>query len=83
MVALPASQNASDTSIDAEISAVIEDLLEEHQGFERAAFRALALSYLQALAEIQAITRDADRACSLGYLRGLFSDGFRPEEEKP
>ena len=78
MTAQPADQHVEDTSVEAEISALIEDLLEEHQGFERSAFRALALSYLQALAEIQQITRDADRSTSLGYLRGLFSEGFRP-----
>lgn len=83
MAPQPVTQPVEDTSIDAEVTALIEDLLEEHRGFERAALRALALSFLQALAEIQAITPDADRACSLGYLRGLFSDGFRTEEEKP
>lgn len=34
MTAQPADQHVEDTSVEAEISALIEDLLEEHQGFE-------------------------------------------------
>lgn len=78
MSARPADQGVDDQSVDAEISALIEDLLEEHEGFERAAFRALARSYLALLAESERLTADADRSCSRGFLRGLFSDGARP-----
>lgn len=85
MSALPADQGQDDSSLDAEISALIEDLLEEHEGFERAAFRALARSYLALLAESERLAADADRSCSRGFLRGLFSDGARPAvvDEEP
>ena len=78
MSAQPADQRVDDQSLDAEISALIEDLLEEHEGFERAAFRALARSYLALLAESERLAADADRSCSRGVLRGLFSEGARP-----
>lgn len=74
----PAEQQAEDTSIDAEITSLIEDLLEEHEGFERSAFRALAHSYLILLSESARLNADADRSCSRGFLRGLFSEGARP-----
>ena len=77
MSAQSAEQPIEDTSIDTEVTALIEDLPEEHNGFERAARRALVRSYLHAPAEIQQVARDADRSTSLGYLRGLFSEGFR------
>ncbi|PTM40932.1 hypothetical protein [Bosea sp. 124] len=79
MSAQPADQRQDDTSFDAEITALIEDLLEEHEGFERAAFRALARSYLALLAESERLVADADRSCSRGFLRGLFSEGARPD----
>lgn len=69
MSAQPADQQVEDTSLDAEISAEIEALLEEH-GTETAALRALMHDFLVLLA-------DADRSCSRGYLRGLFSEGAR------
>ena len=69
-----------DSSLDAEITSLIEDLLEEHEGFERAALRALARSYLLLLAESDRVNADADRSCSRGFLRGLFSDGARPTQ---
>lgn len=78
MSAQPADQGQVDSSIDAEITALIQDLLEEHEGFERAALRALARSYLVLLSESQRLNFDADRSCSRGFLRGLFSDGARP-----
>jgi hypothetical protein len=78
MTAQPADQVSDDGTIDAEITALIEDLLEEHEGFERAALRALARSYLILVAESDRLVSDADRSCSLGYLRGLFSAGARP-----
>ncbi|WP_377838670.1 hypothetical protein [Bosea sp. UC22_33] len=77
----PAEQQAEDTSIDAEITSLIEDLLEEHEGFERSAFRALARSYLMLLSESERMASDADRSCSRGFLRGLFSEGARPIRE--
>jgi hypothetical protein len=78
MAPSPADQGQADTSIDAEVTALIQDLLEEHEGFERAAFRALAHSYLVLLAESDRLNEDADRSCSRGFLRGLFSQGARP-----
>lgn len=82
MSAQPAEQQVEDTSIDAEITSLIEDLLEEHEGFERAAFRALARSYLVLLSESSRLALDADRSCSRGFLRGLFSEGARPVLEQ-
>lgn len=70
MSAQPADQRIEDTSLDAEITGVISDLLEEH-GSESAALRALAHDFLVLLA-------DADRSSSRGFLRGLFSEGARP-----
>lgn len=70
MSALPADQSIEDTSLDAEITAGVADLLEEH-GSEMAALRALMHDFLVLLS-------DADRSCSRGYLRGLFSQGARP-----
>lgn len=81
MSAQSAEQQVEDSTLDAEISSLIADLLDEHQGFERAAFRALAHSYLMLLSESERLTADADRSCSRGFLRGLFSDGARPEPE--
>ena len=78
MSAQPADQQVDDTSLDAEITALIEDLVDEHEGFERAALRALARSYLLLLTESDRLKVDADRSCSRGFLRGLFSDGARP-----
>lgn len=82
MSAQPADQGQVDSSLDAEISALIEDLVEEHEGFERAAFRALARSYLMLLSESERLLVDADRSCSRGFLRGLFSEGARPLTEQ-
>lgn len=78
MSAQPAEQQVEDSTLDAEISSLIADLLDEHEGFERAAFRALAQSYLMLLSESERLAIDADRSCSRGFLRGLFSDGARP-----
>ena len=78
MSAQPADQQVEDSSVDSEITSLIADLLEEHEGFERAAFRALARSYLILLSESQRLAADADRSCSRGFLRGLFSQGARP-----
>lgn len=85
MTAQPADQGQNDLSLDVEITAIIEDLLEEHEGFERAALRALARSYLLLLSESERLAADADRSCSRGFLRGLFSHGARPisPEEEP
>ena len=63
MSALPADQRVEDASLDAEITGMIAELLEEH-GSELAALRALAHDFLVLLA-------DADRSVSRGYLRGL------------
>ncbi|WP_454655017.1 hypothetical protein [Bosea beijingensis] len=82
MSAQPAEQQVEDSTLDAEISSLIEDLLDEHEGFERAAFRALAQSYLMLLAESERLASDADRSCSRGFLRGLFSEGARPVPEQ-
>ncbi|KRE02619.1 hypothetical protein ASE61_15185 [Bosea sp. Root670] len=82
MSAQPAEQQVEDSTLDAEISSLIEDLLDEHQGFERAAFQALAQSYLMLLAESERLASDADRSYSRGFLRGLFSEGARPVREK-
>lgn len=82
MSAQPADQGAEDTTLDAEISSLIADLLDEHEGFERAAFRALARSYLMLLSESERLNADADRSCSRGFLRGLFSEGARPVREQ-
>lgn len=70
MAAQPADQDTQDTTLDAEITAVVTDLMEEH-GSESAALRALAHDFLVLMA-------DADRSVSRGYLRGLFSQGARP-----
>jgi hypothetical protein len=70
MSALPAYQRIEDTSLDAEITGVVTELLEEH-GSPDAALRALAHDFLVLLA-------DADRSVSRGFLRGLFSQGARP-----
>lgn len=78
MAPQPADQGLADRSIDAEITALIQDLLEEHEGFERSALRALARSYLVLLAESDRLNEDADRSCSRGFLRGIFSEGARP-----
>lgn len=82
MSAQPADQQVDDASIDAEITSLIADLIEEHEGFERAAFRALARSYLMLLAESDQMALDADRSCSRGFLRGLFSEGARPVRDQ-
>lgn len=74
MSAQPANEPAEDTSIDAEVTGIVTDLLEEH-GSETAALRALAHDFIILLA-------DADRSVSRGYLRGLFSQGARPLPEK-
>lgn len=70
MSAQPADQHVEDTTLDAEVSGIISDLMEEH-GTEAAALRALAHDFLVLMA-------DADRSVSRGYLRGLFSQGARP-----
>lgn len=70
----PANQPAEDTTLDAEVTGIVTDLLEEH-GSESAALRALAHDFIVLLA-------DADRSVSRGYLRGLFSQGARPDAEK-
>ena len=70
MSAQPADQHVEDSSLDAEVSGIVSDLLEEH-GTEGAALRALAHDFLVLMA-------DADRSVSRGYLRGLFSQGARP-----
>lgn len=77
MSALPADQRVEDASLDAEITGMIAELLEEH-GSETAALRALAHDFLVLLA-------DANRSTSRGFLRGLFSDGARPmqAEDEP
>ena len=82
MSAQPAEQQVEDSTLDAEISSLIADLLDEHEGFERAAFRALARSYLMLLSESERLAADADRSCSRGFLRGLFSEGARPVREQ-
>jgi alpha-D-ribose 1-methylphosphonate 5-triphosphate synthase subunit PhnL len=74
MSAKPANQPAEDTTLDAEVTAIVTDLLEEH-GSERAALRALAHDFI-------VLQADADRSVSRGYLRGLFSQGARPDAEK-
>jgi len=70
MSAQPADQRVEDASLDAEITGIVADLLEEH-GSELAALRALAHDFLVLLA-------DADRSVSRGFLRGAFSQGARP-----
>lgn len=77
MSALPADQRVEDASLDAEITGIIADLLEEH-GSESAALRALAHDFLVLLA-------DANHSTSRGFLRGLFSEGARPRpaDEEP
>lgn len=70
MSALPADQRVEDAPLDAEITGIIADLLEEH-GSESAALRALAHDFLVLLA-------DANRSTSRGFLLGQFSDGARP-----
>ncbi len=74
MSAQPANLPEQDTSLDAEVTGIVTDLLEEH-GSETAALRALAHDFIILLA-------DADRSVSRGYLRGLFSQGARPILEK-
>jgi hypothetical protein len=71
MSALPADQRVEDASLDAEITELIAELMEEH-GSEPAALRALAHDFLVLLA-------DADRSVSRGFLRGVFSAGARPQ----
>lgn len=73
MSAQPADQHVEDTTLDAEVSGLIGDLMEEH-GTETAALWALAHDFLVLMA-------DADRCVSRGYLRGLFSQGARPVRE--
>lgn len=77
MSALPADQRVEDASLDAELTGMIAELLEEH-GSEAAALRALAHDFLVLLA-------DANRSTSRGFLRGLFSEGARPAkgEDEP
>lgn len=70
MSALPSDQRVEDASLDAEITGLIADLLDEH-GSESAALRALAHDFIVLLA-------DADRSVSRGFLRGMFSQGARP-----
>ncbi|WID98155.1 hypothetical protein QO058_07905 [Bosea vestrisii] len=70
MSAQPADQRVEDASLDAEITGMIAELIEEH-GSEQAALRALAHDFLVLLA-------DADRSVSRGFLRGVFSQGARP-----
>ncbi|MBD3847126.1 hypothetical protein IED13_15560 [Bosea sp. SSUT16] len=74
MSAQPADQRVEDSSVDAEVSGLIADLMEEH-GSEAAALRALAHDFIVLLA-------DADRSVSRGFLRGVFSQGARPAREK-
>ncbi|WP_306224650.1 hypothetical protein [Bosea beijingensis] len=78
MSALPADQQVEYDPLDAEITALVADLIEEHEGFERAALRALAGSYLMLLSESDRLKADANRSTSRGFLRGLFSEGARP-----
>lgn len=73
MSAQPAQQPAEDSTLDAEVTGMMADLLDEH-GSEAAALRALAHDFIVLLA-------DADRSVSRGYLRGLFSQGARPVRE--
>lgn len=73
MPAQPTEQPCEDTSLDAEVTGMVADLLEEH-GSETAALRALAHDFIVLMA-------DADRSVSRGYLRGLFSQGARPIRE--
>jgi len=73
MSAQPADQESLDTSIGAEVTALVEMVLEEHETHE-AALWALAHDHIVLLA-------DADRSCSRGFLRGLFSEGARPVPE--
>ncbi|WP_291552030.1 hypothetical protein [Bosea sp. (in: a-proteobacteria)] len=56
------------------MTGIVTDLLEDH-GTETAALRALAHDFIILLA-------DADRSVSRGYLRGLFSQGARPVQER-
>jgi hypothetical protein len=63
-------QPEADTTLDAEVTGIVADLIEEH-GSEMAALRALAHDFIVLMA-------DADRSVSRGYLRGLFSQGARP-----
>lgn len=73
MSAQPADQHIEDTTLDAEVTALVADVMEEH-GSETAALRALAHDFIVLLA-------DADRSVSRGYLRGRFSEGARPIRE--
>lgn len=70
MSAQPAEQQVADTTLDAEVVGLIEDLMEEH-GSADVALRALAHDFIVLLA-------DADRSVSRGFLRGVFSQGARP-----
>lgn len=72
MSALPADQHVDDSSLDAEVTTLVAELVEE-QGSETAALRALAHDFIVLLA-------DADRSVSRGFLRGLFSQGARPKK---
>lgn len=73
MQAEPADQCVEDTSVDAEVTGMVTDLMEEH-GSETAALRALAHDFIVLMA-------DADRSVSRGFLRGVFSQGARPIRE--
>lgn len=59
MSAQPANLPEQDTTLDAEVTGIVTDLLEEH-GSETAALRALAHDFVILLA-------DADRSVSRGY----------------
>ncbi|MEN5084241.1 hypothetical protein ABE438_17310 [Bosea sp. TWI1241] len=73
MAAQPIEQPEDDTCMDAEITGLVGDLLDEY-GSEAAALRALAQSFIVLLA-------DADRSVSRGFVRGVFSQGARPERD--
>ena len=73
MSAQPADQHIEDTTLDAEVTALVADIMEEH-GSEAAALRALAHDFIVLLA-------DADRSVSRGFLRGVFSQGARPSRD--
>lgn len=71
MSAQPADQHIEDTTLDAEVTALVADIMEEH-GSEAAALRALAHDFIVLL---------ADRSVSRGFLRGVFSQGARPSRD--
>lgn len=73
MTAQPAT-TPPNTTLDAEATGIVADLLEEH-GSGAAALRALAHDFVVLLA-------DADRSVSRGYLLGVFLQGPRPAVEK-